>query len=157
MPVLEMKQLHASDLEAQRVNSSGACELLSSRQNNRTNTHTHTHAYAVWWGEAKLTWKTASNAVCCIAVNIVVAVIFPLGSASWFSCASRRCSEYQATLFVLCQSPFKASHFKQAGVWSCMHVDAWMSKRHTQAVILHLMEGNSRTNLENIGLTLEAA
>lgn len=33
MPVLEIKQLDASHSEAQRINSSGACELLSTQKN----------------------------------------------------------------------------------------------------------------------------
>lgn len=47
MPVLEIKQLDASHSEAQRINSSGACELLSTQKN------THT----------RLTRKTATNGV----------------------------------------------------------------------------------------------
>lgn len=53
--------------------------------------------------------------------------------------------------------PFKASHFKRAEVWSCLHVGAWMLKHHSPAVILDLMEETKETNLEHIGLTLEAA
>lgn len=33
MPVLEIKQLDASHSEAQRINSSGACELPSTQKN----------------------------------------------------------------------------------------------------------------------------
>ena len=69
MPMLEMKQLNAFDLEAQRtittvahVNYWAADKKQQLPQKHR---RTHAHACAVRWGEVELTWKTASNAVCC--------------------------------------------------------------------------------------------
>lgn len=52
--------------------------------------------------------------------------------------------------------PLKPTTSNEEQVWSCLHVGAWMLKHHTPAVIFDLMVETRGTNLENIGLTLEA-
>lgn len=99
MPVLEIKRLDASHSEAQRINSSGACELLSTQKN------THT----------RLTRKTATNGV--LLSILLSPVIFSLGSASVSLPGQAAMLRIPGNaLCPLPNLPLKVSHFKQEQV-----------------------------------------
>lgn len=113
MPMLEMKQLNAFDLEAQRTITAVAhVNYWAADKKTTAPSKTQANARTCMRGSVRRSETDLKDGFkCCLLLSLSILLsawfiyFFSLGSASCVSCAGLRCSKFPATLSVLCQSP----------------------------------------------------